>query len=330
MRRITGFTLLELLISMFIGALILGGVLFTYIGMKSTTRDTMAIGELQETGRLALTIMQRDIEQVGFWGTFYESGFTADNSVAPSNPSGDCYGGLNNGSFPDIEPTNFRPIFAQRATSSSVLGCISNAKTGTDAIQLKFLEGNELEVAADALTNKYYFIAELEQSEFLTGNTLKTRAVNINATLWPYSHHVYYIAEESLVINDKSVTVPVLRRKRLTVAGGITDEAVMEGVEDLRLLFGLDTTADGRVNQYKATNNMTASDWENVNSILSVQIFILVRSLEADGNLILENQTYTLGHDANKRTHTFTDNYRRTVFSTTVRLNNMGVNQWRM
>jgi type IV pilus assembly protein PilW len=67
-----------------------------------------------------------------------------------------------------------------------------------------------------------------------------------------------------------------------------------------------------------------------VNSILSVQLFVLVRSLEADGNLSLENKTYTLGHDANKRTHTFTDNYRRTVFSTTVRLNNMGVNQWRM
>jgi type IV pilus assembly protein PilW len=325
-----GFILLELLIAMFIGVLILGGVLFTYVGMKSTTRDTMAIGELQETGRLALSIMQRDIEQIGFWGTFYESGFTADNSVAPSNPSSDCYGGLNNGSFPDTEPTNFRPIYAQRATSTTVLSCVTNAKVGTDAIQLKFLEGDELEVQADALTNKYYFIAELENSEFLNGTNLRTKAVNGNATLWPYSHHVYYVAEEQLVINDKTVTVPVLRRKRLTVTGGITDEAVMEGVEDLRLLFGLDTTADGRVNQYKATSNMTATDWENVNSILSVQIFVLVRSLEADGNLSLKNQTYTLGHDANKRTYTFTDNYRRTVFSTTVRLNNMGVNQWRM
>lgn len=330
MRRDSGFTLLELLIAMFIGALILGGVLFTYVGMKTTTRDTMAIGELQETGRLALSIMQRDIEQIGFWGTFYESGFTSDNSVAPTNPASDCYGGLNNGSFPDTEPTNFRPIFAQRATAASVLSCVNNAKIGTDAIQLKFLEGNELENQANALDNKYYFIAELEQSEFINGNSLKAKAVNINATLWPYSHHVYYIAEEQLVINDNTVTIPVLRRKRLTVTGGITDEAVMEGVEDMRLLFGLDTTADGRVNQYKATANMTATDWENVNSILSVQIFLLVRSLESDGNLSLKNQTYTLGHDANKRTHTFTDNFRRTVFSTTVRLNNMGVNQWRM
>ena len=43
-----GFTILEFLISMFIGMLILGGVIVTYVSMKSTTRDTMAIGELQE------------------------------------------------------------------------------------------------------------------------------------------------------------------------------------------------------------------------------------------------------------------------------------------
>ncbi|CCQ09606.1 Type IV fimbrial biogenesis protein PilW [Pseudoalteromonas luteoviolacea B = ATCC 29581] len=330
MKKSNGFTLLEVMISLFIGGLILGGVMLTYLSMKVTTRDTMMIGELQETGRLALTIMQRDIEQIGFWGTFYETGFTDDNSTSPSNPSGDCSGGLNNGSFPDTEPTNFRPIYAQLATSSTVLSCVTNAKSQTDAIQLKFLEGNQLLVKTSALSNKYYFIAELEKAEFISGTNLVSKTINSNATLWPYSHHVYYIANESLVINGKTVSVPVLRRKRLTVSGGITDEAIMEGVEDLRLLFGIDTTADGRVNQYRSTNEMRDSDWENGNAILTVQLFILVRSLEEDADLSLTNQTYTLGHDTNKRVHTFSDKYRRTVFSTTVRLNNMGVNLWRM
>ena len=60
-----GFTLVEVMISLFIGGLVLGGVMFTYIGMKVTTKDTMTIGELQESGRLAINIMQRDIEQRG-------------------------------------------------------------------------------------------------------------------------------------------------------------------------------------------------------------------------------------------------------------------------
>ena len=86
MRKTLGFTLLELMIAMFIGILLLGGVIATYVGMKATTNDTMSIGELQEKGRLALSILRRDIEQVGFWGTFYDEGFTEDNQIAPNNP----------------------------------------------------------------------------------------------------------------------------------------------------------------------------------------------------------------------------------------------------
>ena len=39
---------------------------------------------------------------------------------------------------------------------------------------------------------------------------------------------------------------------------------------------------------------------------------------------------YVLGEDANKRTLTFSDNFRRTVFTTTIRLNNVGANLWRI
>ncbi|MEI8642578.1 type II secretion system protein [Pseudoalteromonas sp. Hal099] len=37
--REKGFTLIEMMISLFIGGLILGGVMFTYIGMKVTTKE---------------------------------------------------------------------------------------------------------------------------------------------------------------------------------------------------------------------------------------------------------------------------------------------------
>ncbi|TMN94370.1 prepilin-type N-terminal cleavage/methylation domain-containing protein, partial [Pseudoalteromonas sp. S407] len=52
-----GITLVEMMVSLLVGAVILAGVMFTYVGMKTTTNDTMAIGELQETGRLALDII---------------------------------------------------------------------------------------------------------------------------------------------------------------------------------------------------------------------------------------------------------------------------------
>lgn len=327
-----GFTILEFLISMFIGFLILGGVIATYVSMKATTRDTMAIGELQETGRLTLSILRRDIEQIGFWGTFYEAEFSIDNTTSVANPDPDCFGGLNNGSFPDTTPTNFRPVYAEVSDGNKMLGCVDDSKENTDVIQVKFLEGRQIipTPTNKPKTNRYYFIAEQEKAQFISGEDAGNPLPTVNATLWPYSHHVYYINEQDLTINNRRITVPVLMRKRLTVEGGLTTEPIMEGIEDLRMVFGIDSDADNKVDTYRSTENMTAALWENTDGILTVQVFLLVRSLEADADLELTSQTYTLGLDEDKRVHTFTDKIRRTVFTTTIRLNNLGSTAWRM
>ncbi|ALO41379.1 PilW family protein [Pseudoalteromonas phenolica] len=323
-----GFTILEFLVSMFIGVLILGGVIATYISMKATTRDTMAIGELQETGRLTLSILRRDIEQVGFWGTFYEAGFSATNLTSLGNPNPDCAGGLNNGSFPNTDPTNFRPVYSAISDGQTMLGCVSDSKENTDIIQVKFLEGRQMTPETVTNQNRYYFISEQERAEFVTGSNAQNPLPTVNATLWPYSHHVYYINEQNLQINNRNVLVPVLMRKRLTVNGGLVTEPIMEGIEDMRLVYGIDSDADNRVDTYVSGSDMTAAHWENTNGILTIQVFILVRTLDFDSDLELKNQTYTLGLDTDKRVHTFTDNYRRTVFSTTIRLNNVGSTGW--
>ncbi|ATC87299.1 MULTISPECIES: PilW family protein [Pseudoalteromonas] len=340
-----GFTLVEVMISLFIGGLILGGVMFTFISMKLTTKDTMAIGELQESGRLAINIMQRDIEQVGFWGTYYDDSFTAVNTTVSSlAPTKDCVGadGTNNGSFPDLtSSSNFRTIYAETAESTSELNCIGDATQGSDILQLKFLQGNLQYVPTynddgtityeNKTTGKdnsavYFFIAEQEQAKFVTGEYTPT---NDNVTIWPYTHHVYYISEQEYEVNNKKIKVPVLKRKRL-VKGKMTNETIMEGVENMRFIFGLDTNSDSKVDTYKSIEKIASSEWENRKGILTVQVFLLVRALQPDPGLKIKNQKYTLGEGAGKRDLTFNDNYRRTVFTTTIRLSNVGGNLWKI
>ncbi|MGO2182203.1 MAG: PilW family protein [Pseudoalteromonas nigrifaciens] len=328
----TGFTLIEVMISLFIGGLVLGGVMFTYIGMKVTTKDTMTIGELQESGRLAINIMQRDIEQVGFWGTYYEDSFIAGNTSTLPAPTNDCFEGLNNGSFPDLaNSSNFRTIYAKTADGTKELNCINNPIKKTDILQLKFLQGNQLTVEAgtnETQINQNYFIAEQEQAQFVRG-VIDQSTLNTNATVWPYSHHTYYITEQTYTVNNQSLTVPALMRERL-VADEVRAETIMEGVENMRFVFGLDTTNDSRVDTYRSINNMTPTDWENRKGILTVQLFLLIRALQPDPGIKIKNQKYILGEDSDKRELTFTDNYRRTVFTTTIRLNNVGANLWRI
>lgn len=329
MNKYRGFTLVEMMVALFIGGLVLGGVMFTYISMKVTTRDTMTIGELQETGRLAMNILQRDIEQIGFWGTFYEDSFSAVNTQTLVNPGNDCFVGLNNGSFPDnTTNSNFRSVYAITASSASVLNCINNANVGSDVLQVKFLEGLQIQPENTA-NNHFYFIAEQEQAEFRRG-PIATTSINGNATIWRYRHHTYYIAQQTYMINDQRLNVPVLMRRRLTPSAGMITETIMEGIENMRFVFGLDTTNNSRVDTYKSIKNMTATDWENRRGILTVQIFLLARALQPDANLTIKNQTYTLGEDAEQRVLEFNDNFRRALFTTTIRLNNVGANLWRM
>ncbi|ASM50657.1 type IV pilus assembly protein PilW [Pseudoalteromonas espejiana DSM 9414] len=332
-----GFTLVEVMISLFIGGLILSGVMFTFISMKTTTKDTMSIGELQESGRLAINIMQRDIEQVGFWGTYYDDSFTAVNTtVTAMGVAGDCSEGVNNGSFPNlISSSNFRTIYAKTTKSEDNLNCINDGiippdNKETDILQLKFLQGDpQYDAVAGTNTTSdkiNYFIAEQEQARFVTGKYTPT---NINATIWPYSHHVYYIKEEEYLVNNQKIKVPALRRKRL-VNGKMTSETIMEGVENMRFLFGLDTNSDSRVDIYKSASTITAAEWENRKGILTVQVFLLIRALQPDPGIKLKNQKYILGEGAGKRELNFNDNYRRTVFTTTIRLSNVGGNLWKI
>ena len=329
-----GFTLIEVMISLFIGGLILGGVMFTYISMKVTTKDTMTIGELQESGRLAINIMQRDIEQIGFWGTYYANSMSAKNTTTATvkTPAPDCFEGLNNGSFPNLGAgTNFRTLYAKVAGESKELNCVKNPVKGTDIIQLKFLQGRRLTVNAtnnETQIDKNYFIAEQEKAEFHNG-IVDTTTLNINATVWPYSHHVYYISEQTYKVNNADITVPALMRKRL-VGDEMISETIMEGVENMRFVFGLDTNGDSRVDTYKSITSMQFSAWESRESILTVQVFLLVRALQEDADLNDKNQTYISGEDEEKRKLTFNDNFRRTVFTTTIRLNNVGANLWRI
>ncbi|MEI8642575.1 PilW family protein [Pseudoalteromonas sp. Hal099] len=80
--------------------------------------------------------------------------------------------------------------------------------------------------------------------------------------MWPYSHHVYYLAEQTYTVNNKSLTVPALMRKRLNGAS-MKAETIMEGVENMRFVFGLDTDSDSRVDSYRSIEDMQHSDWEN-------------------------------------------------------------------
>lgn len=67
-RRQQGFTLTELLISLVLGAFVVGGVLSVFLGGLETFRMTDSLSRMQESGRFALEVMRRDLREAGYVG----------------------------------------------------------------------------------------------------------------------------------------------------------------------------------------------------------------------------------------------------------------------
>lgn len=63
-----GMSLVELMVAMVIGLFLTAGVFTMFSMSSSNVTTTSQFNQLQENGRIALAIMERDISQLGFMG----------------------------------------------------------------------------------------------------------------------------------------------------------------------------------------------------------------------------------------------------------------------
>jgi type IV pilus assembly protein PilW len=143
-------------------------------------------------------------------------------------------------------------------------------------------------------------------------STLGARVMKINGT-------VYYIGKRGNVATNP----PTLFRRTLSTTGiAGTPEELVEGVEDMQILYGENTNDDNNSAADRFVPADQVTTWDNV---VSVRISILVQSLE--DNLVASPQSYTFngviyngtsGNGANPP-----DNKLRRVFTTTINLRNV-------
>ena len=124
-------------------------------------------------------------------------------------------------------------------------------------------------------------IGGVEAKSFAPGTKLMT-----------LSSDIYYIADSA--INDiYGEPYPALF---------LNDEELTQGVENINLLFGVDTDDDKVANQYLSPDNINDTDWE---SVMTVRVELILRSLE---------KTINTG-----------DRFARKTFSKTYQIRNRGI-----
>jgi len=116
-----------------------------------------------------------------------------------------------------------------------------------------------------------------------------------------------YYTDPSSMIYYK-INASVLQQDTNNLHNGL-----VEGIENMQILYGVDTSSDGTPNYYVPANNVTNPNWPNV---VSIRISLLAVTL--DDNLTTQPQPYTY----NGATTTPTDRKIRRVFTSTIALRN--------
>lgn len=305
----TGMTLMELMISMVIGVFLLGGITVAYLAMRTTTAETVALSEMQQNGRMALSLLTADIQLAGFRGMLptYSS-----NVVAPAPFANDCSWGLNGGSFPQAGMGNFPPVWGRTLVGGgAAIGCVQNAVANSDIIQIKRGAGPAIAPAA-IQADRFYLEANGTEGIIFSGGPV---GINLGE-IWTYLHHVYFVTTE----NFDGQNIPVLTRMELRNQNGpvMQNNVLLDGIERIRFYYGVDLNSDNEIDSYIAANNMPAALWQADARVLAVRVFVLVRAVRPDANYLNEN-SYDLGDGV---AYVPDDNFRRMLFSSTVNVVN--------
>ncbi len=325
LRRQHGVTLVELMVALALGLLITVAMLKVYVDASRMYRFNEGLARVQENGRFALEFIRRDARVAGFWGCYSEAPLTdqiSTTSDAWINVDAGHITGTNDDGLNSADSITFRSatgsgtlvnttmtaasdsvsVNSVATITSGMAALISDCDNG-DIFQVTGISGTSLAHAVGANTNTSANLSKAYASGSL----------------------VYQAQQTTFCIADGAdPSQPSLRRLTNPTSGQTCASdglELLEGVENMQILYGEDTDADiegangdGTANRYVPIGTASL----DIDRVVSVRLSLLARSL--NNNLTTEPSPYTFNGTA--VTPGATDKYLRKVFTTTITLRN--------
>ncbi len=338
-----GLSLVELMVSVAISGAVLSSLVYVYVGSRGAYRTNEALARVQETGRFALEWLSRDLRQAGFTGCL-SRGMSVDYY---SNPRPSLLPSLSDppviGVFGYEDGAGFaNPTTIARVRGDVLLLASLDGRTITPITQdtsgdtVSIIDNcaqlgvNDVVLVSDCSRAVVVTVTERSNSRCGTGSgaTVLTHAAAKNS---PSTLPTFRASDRAFVarmatgsagspttgyfIGNNRAGRPSLYR----FIGASTAEELVESIEDLDVLYGVDTNGDGAVDSYVTAD--AVADW---GSVLSVRVSVVAVSAEPvgrgdaqalyfrdiDGDTVVDSQAAT------------NDRRLRQVFTTTVALRN--------
>ena len=314
-RTQAGFSLIELMVALLLGLLLMSGIIAVYLESKRGFVQDEAISRVQENGRYALRLLSREIAMAGFFGGVTE----LDKITSPA--VSDCQTWL-------LNPDEVIEVYdaADSGATTAFGSCLTTATItgGTDILAVRrasdapLIQTGEWEPGFSGLTSGHYYLhnetSGLGTTEIAVDADIDTGAltsVGSSADLWAYYGRIYYIGTESGV---PSLCVRSVEN---------TDQTcLVNGIESLQVELGVDTDGDAIPDEFVSDRVADVAGAVDADTVLSMRVHLLVRSLEPVRSSATESRTWNLGNQTLTTNATPDDQYYRRVFTTTVPRNN--------
>ncbi|MEH6582016.1 MAG: PilW family protein [Halioglobus sp.] len=317
-----GFSLVELMVSILLGVVMSLGFVKLYLESKRNYVAEEDQARLQENGRFAVNILKRELMHAGFYAGSYAAG-----DREPVGISQDCVAtglwALDTREAIEIIDNYSGSVLTHLGTAFSNT-CIdkTHITPGTDVLSVKRTAGEA------TLSNGVYKngVREAKRTQWYlrvasSGSGLSwwyndeqgfpstDAGPAAVADYWEYFSQVFYIRQYSVAPGDGT---PALCVARLS-GDGMSTECLVEGVEDMQLTFGIDTSGDGIPNEFRPVPATAGTEQTTV-----ARVHLLLRGLQLIAGY-QNRKSYRLG---SKTIAAKNDAYLRRVLTTTVQIRN--------
>jgi type IV pilus assembly protein PilW len=333
-----GMTIVELMISMALGLVILGVISVLFVNTNRHQVELDKSNRLIDNGRYATELISEALRSAGFYGEF--SPGDLDAPLVLPDPCKVTAGVADLTEIQNGFPFHVQGYDAADDTATASIAsstCVlSGLRSGSDVIVVRRAAATSIAVGAITTANTVY----VQGSHCIVDSpTYKIERVAANldrrakgtdpngcgsgpAPAFRYLTDIYYVASDNLSGDG----IPTLKRVSLNESGTFgTPEPLVEGIEYMQIQWGADgTTEDGVPESWETCAGTSCdSDWH---TMVSAKIYILARSADSSRDVV-DTRTYQLGTDsAFSFTPTGTGrNFRRHVYTSTVRLTNAAI-----
>lgn len=296
-RRESGFSLIELMVSILIGLFLTGGLVYSYIGAKRSYNFNQAMSRIQENGRFAIHVLTRNIREAGYMSCAQNTGrITNTLDTATGNYLWQFTAGVdgfdNVGSQWPAPLSN--PLHGEETVSGSDV--IAVRKAGDTAVPTSEIESDQPYIVTDCTQSTIYKAAADEDS----GSQYVS-----NGKVFTLTTSIYYLAQSSYA------DVPSLWQQE---SNDSSADELVPGVQNMQILYGEDTNGDRAADTYQPATQIVDMD-----NVISVRIALLLTSLHEVAQQPIPYD-FTVFQDSDPK-----DRYLRSEFIVTIHLRNRSI-----